>query len=66
MHEWVDGTMGEPRCDHDAIDEPTKGKEWLVAGGQAHLALQRVIMNTKLLKTIPRYVNFRYIYAPQT
>ena len=59
-HEWVltGGLGGVPACEHGELQER---QEWLSSGTPPHDALIRLVMDKRLLKTLARFVNFRYI-----
>ncbi|XP_053383459.1 uncharacterized protein LOC123541393 [Mercenaria mercenaria] len=59
VHEWGLGDgAAEARCYHGTLEE-TEETKWLEPGGDAHKALTRVILDTKLLHSLRHYVNFR-------
>ena len=59
VHQWLDGTMSRPECDHPPMEEPGNNKKWLQAGGPAHKALAQVVFEKRFLNTIERYLQFR-------
>ncbi|XP_053388657.1 uncharacterized protein LOC128551770, partial [Mercenaria mercenaria] len=60
VHEWGLGDgAAEARCYHGTLEE-TEETKWLEPGGDAHKALTRVILDTKLLHSLRHYVNFRH------
>ena len=62
-HEWILGSgAGSGGCSHEPLDEGVeRDKPWLEAGSPAHKALSEVVLNSRLLRTIHHYVNFRCI-----
>ena len=52
-----DGVI-EPKCEHGPIEQK-ENEHWLEPGGDSHIALTRVMLDTKLLRSLHRYVNFR-------
>ena len=59
VHEWGLGDCAaEARCFHGTLDD-TEETKWLEPGGDAHKALTRVILDTKLVHSLRHYVNFR-------
>ena len=59
VHEWVDGYLTNPACEHEPMEEPTDGKQWLEPGSSAHRALIDVATDSTFLNKIPNYKRFR-------
>jgi len=58
-HEWALGDgVSDARCGHGDLAEGHK--EWLEPGEDAHKALTRLVLDTRFLHTLSRYVNFRH------
>lgn len=60
-HEWISGDgVTEPKCQHECLEDDDDDDKWLEPEGDAHVALTKVILDTRFLHNIYRYVNFRY------
>jgi hypothetical protein len=60
-HEWISGDGAiEPKCEHESLEKDDD--KWLESGTDAHVALTKVMLDTRFLHNIHRYVNFRYYF----
>lgn len=58
-HEWALGDGGGPaKCEHGDLGD-REDKEWLVPDSPAHQRLRQLMLDTRFMNNIPRYVNFR-------
>lgn len=61
VHEWVSGDgAGPAACEHDPIDQEEHEDKWLEPGSDAHSALGKLVLDTRLLHKMKFFVNFRH------
>ena len=58
MHAWAVGDDGTGQCDH-GVDHEDSGKELFAVGSVALKDLRKVVWDTRFLKKIPYFLNFR-------
>ncbi|KAK3107865.1 hypothetical protein FSP39_023881 [Pinctada imbricata] len=46
-------------CYHGPLQE-SREKPWLKKGSKAHDALRKIVLDKRLLNSVPYYLNFRY------
>ncbi|CAC5358179.1 unnamed protein product [Mytilus coruscus] len=62
-HTWLlsyDDTFDNNKCNHGPLSEESE-KTYMEKGSDAHIALRYIVMDIKLLKDIPYYLNCRSI-----
>ena len=63
MHEWILGDdVSMAQCDHEELtdNEPRGDKQWLDSEEDAHLALVKLVLDTRFTNNLDHYVNFRH------
>lgn len=48
-------------CQHGPLEDGSQTKEYLKKGSAAHNALRQIVMDKRLVKNIPYYLNCRYV-----
>lgn len=60
IHQWGLGDgVGGAQCSHGELDKEAEAK-WLEPGGDAHMSLTRVVLDSGLLHSFKHYTKFRH------
>jgi len=52
----------DPKCCHGPLSPDYNKNKWLKPGSKPHVALENLDLGTRLLKSIPHFINFRYVF----